>query len=299
MNALIDFASYPIVNVLPKLLRDKTSGENILLATDAYVGIPAKTPICIEHVSLFQPRTSKSQESQNFRTKQRAEVFTPAWLCNRMNNICDNEWFEQSGLFNIETENGWQVNPTPISFKKPNDWRKYVESLRLEITCGEAPYIISRYDSCTGEIIPLEARIGVLDRKIRIISENVKTEENWLAWVVRAFQSVYGYEFQGDNLLIARANLLSTFTEYLQHYWSRKATQKELETLTEIIVWNFWQMDGFSMTIPYSKPKPEALQLNLFALDSIDEHQSPSDCLIFDWKSNKSIFFKDLKVQEL
>ena len=41
----------------------------------------------------------------------------------------------------------------------------------------------------------------------------------WLKWALRAFQSVYGYEYQGDNLLIARINILMTFVEYLDYRW--------------------------------------------------------------------------------
>ena len=49
---------------------------------------------------------------------------------------------------------------------------------------------------------------------MRVVSENAKNEDEWLKWTVRAFQSVYGYEFQGDNLLLlARENLLHTFID--------------------------------------------------------------------------------------
>lgn len=57
-----------------------------------------------------------------------------------------------------------------------------MDSKRLEITCGEAPYIVSRYDAATGEIIPIERRIGILDRKLRVVNENTETEEDWLFW---------------------------------------------------------------------------------------------------------------------
>ena len=40
------------------------------------------------------------------------------------------------------------------------------------------------------------------------------------------FQSVYGYEYQGDNLLIARMNLLYTLADYIEAKWHRQATQK-------------------------------------------------------------------------
>ena len=52
-----------------------------------------------------------------------------------------------------------------------------VVAFRLEISCGEAPYLVSRYDTVTGETIPISQRIGLLDRKLRVISENTDTEE--------------------------------------------------------------------------------------------------------------------------
>lgn len=48
--------------------------------------------------------------------------------------------------------------------------------MRLEISCGEAPYLVSRYDSVTGKTIKIKNRIGLLDRKLRIVSENIEEE---------------------------------------------------------------------------------------------------------------------------
>ena len=60
-------------------------------------------------------------------------------------------------------------------------WQKYVDARVLEITCGEAPFLVSRYDVETGEVIPVPDRIGLLDRKLRTVNENAQTEENWLS----------------------------------------------------------------------------------------------------------------------
>lgn len=49
--------------------------------------------------------------------------------------------------------------------KKDRTWQKYVDERRLEITCGEAPYLVSRYDAVSGEPLELKDRIGMLDRK--------------------------------------------------------------------------------------------------------------------------------------
>ena len=167
----------------------------------------------------------KELEAQKLRQRIKAEVFTPAWIVNMMNNNCDSEWF------------------------------------------GE---FVSRYDTTTGELIPIENRIGILDRKLRVVTENTQKQEEWLCWAIKAFKSVYGYEYQGDSLLIARANLLHTFSEYLKNKWGREATSEEIKEITNIVVWNFWQMDGLTSLVPLRKPKPKASQLDLFATERED-----------------------------
>ena len=189
----------------------------------------------------------------------------------------------------------WTVSTDPVTFPEGKDWKQYVDSRRLEITCGEAPYIVSRYDTSMGEIIPIERRIGILDRKLRIVNENAADEAEWFKWAFRAFQSVYGYEYQGDNLLIARMNLLYTLADYIEAKWHRQATRKELEKFLNVICWNFWQMDGLNDTPPYGIPSDEVVQMSLFD----DEEETADDeivyCKIYDWRKDISKLFKSLK----
>lgn len=153
-----------------------------------------------------------------------------------MNNALDADWFrglgagESAGQFTVELPQGWQTVETPVQFPvckgRTPAWVQYVQSRRLEVTCGEAPFLASRYDAATGEMIPVARRIGVLDRKLRVVSENAATEEEWRKYATHAVQSTYGYEYQGDNLLLARVNLLLTYAEHLQARWQRKPTKK-------------------------------------------------------------------------
>lgn len=98
---IISLDEYPVRNVLPYLLLDKTTGNNIIFATNAYTSysIYEKTPITVQllkkHPSLIQPRVLKKAEEQAKRTRTKAEVFTPSWICNKMNNHCDEEWFHK------------------------------------------------------------------------------------------------------------------------------------------------------------------------------------------------------------
>ena len=113
----------------------------------------------------------KAEEEQAARTKSKAEVFTPSWVVCYMNNKCDDDWFGRENVFNTLSGEHWESTKEPVYFKKERDWQRYVDSRRLEITCGEAPYLVSRYDAATGEELPIENRIGILDRKLRVVNE--------------------------------------------------------------------------------------------------------------------------------
>lgn len=307
MEKLIDISSYPVANVLDLLLQDKSTKKNIIWATDTYEelgeGFTDKVQInadaLLQRPDLIRPRIQKSQEAQAQRTRKKAEVFTPAWLCNQMNNYCDDDWFGRSGVFNTENDDHtWTVSEGKIEHPKNKKWQHYVDSRRLEITCGEAPYLVSRYDVSTGElIVPPIRRIGILDRKLRIVNENTDTYEEWLKWTIRAFEASYGYEYQGDNVLIARINLLLTFIDYYEERWERKPDGKLLLQMANKIAWNIWQMDGLKGTVPLGKPYEEFKQMTLFETDSItDEDETEAvPCRISDWRSKTSLKFMDLK----
>ena len=206
MENLIDLKSYPVNKVLPILLEDKTTKENIIFATDSYESkgpeYSANSHITVGDIAGIDPldlqsRAYKGQEDQSARTKKRAEVFTPSWICNRMNNDLDEEWFGRRDVFNVEGDKTWETNPEKVPFSEGKTWQEYVLSRRLEITCGEAPFLVSRYDTTSGEIIlPPERRIGLLDRKLRVVKENTDDEETWLEWAYKAFQAYMDMNFK-------------------------------------------------------------------------------------------------------
>jgi len=301
---------------LPMLLKDKTTRKNIIFATDSYADrgeqFAAEHEITEELLPFLdlKPRILKSQEEQALRTRKKAEVFTPAWLCCKMNNHCDEEWFGRQDVFNHLEGELWTVTTDQITFPKKKTWKHYVDSRRLEITCGEAPYVVSRYDAASGEPIALENRIGILDRKLRIVNENTTEYEDWEKWTIRAFQSVYGYEWQGDSLLIARINLLMTLQEYYTARWDDDADEKHLKKLARkvanIIAWNFWQMDGLKGNIPFGEPKKKYEQIDMFSmmdmvvpLETTEEKttigENKAECKIFDWRADKSVKFSSIK----
>lgn len=310
--------------LLTVLLKDHTLSTperqvNIFWATDNYAdrgaGYQYADEITVEKITgdngmVIVPRSLKTRQQQQQRSREMAEVFTPSWICNAQNNLVDNEWFGREGVFN--TENGdhtWAVNPTPVLFPEGRTWRDYVRDTRLEITCGEAPYVVSRYDTVSGEPIPIERRIGLLDRKLRVISENVDNSADWLKWAQVAFQNVYGFEWQGDNLLLARENLLMTFVDYFKAKFGKEPLLKSLLYIAYIISWNFWQMDGLKGVVPGTCGERRQIVADLFGETEVVSQcdgckngdirrHNGSYCLIRDWgaktENKKKIRFIDL-----
>lgn len=275
-----DILRLQFMGLLDDLLVDKTTGQNIIWGTDTYrdygEGYGCRDPIKPEliagvNASVIKTRARKAMEQQSERTRQHAEVFSPFWLCKKMCDYADDVWTGK-------------------------DWMAYVNSRRLEITCGEAPYLVSRYDVETGEAIPIHDRIGLLDRKLRQVSENTQTEEEWLEWAFRAFRAIYGYDYQGDNVLIARVNLLMTFEEYLWERWNRKPTIAEYRKLITVIAWNLWQMDGLTGMIPYGIAEDEYQEIDWFGMfsgEAIEENKQPR-CRVYNWTGGGSVEFLDL-----
>ncbi len=324
--------------ILKTLLCDRTTGRNIIWADNEYEalgdGYMGDDEITVEKITgmnsgVIKPRIAKEQEKQSQRTKSRAEVFTPSWLCNQMNNDLDEAWFGRRDVFNTEIvaddgANTWTPTSDPIEFlkSKGHGWRAYVEAPRLEITCGEAPFVCSRYDTVTGDELPVSERVGFLDRKLRVVTEKTKTRKEWVRRALDALRATYGFEYQGDNLLIARINVLETFAEHLRNRWGSDPQQDELEQAAWIVSWNFWQMNGFTDAVPTNKmgaevestlgtfeePEPEPIQPSLFDLfDDVfldetteeTEEEEPKEtvplCVIYDWQNGEPFEFATLK----
>ena len=283
-------------DVLSALLRDRSqpnSTGSIIWATGAYanhgVGYAGSDMMTVETVrhlvsiGELVSRCEKDADTQRRRTADKAEVFTPSWLCNDMiNGIEEYEFGEGARPFNDESDGlrGWKATVGEISFPdggatggagsgkklvpaKPR-WYRYIGLRCLEITCGEAPYLTSRYDAVTNEPIPQAERIGFLDRKIRVAVENTPagSAERKKA-IDRALSSVYGFEYQGDNLFLARMNILLTWHEAAYgteggegnapHRHGDGDRWDEIDALTEAantISRNIVQMDGITLTVP-------------------------------------------------
>lgn len=250
------------------LLVDRTTKRNIIWATDSYKEygeeFESKKQIKPELVTgkrfgkLIQPRAIKSREEQRRRTRENGEVFTPLNIVKRMNKEID-----KADNFQLD-ESNWQI---------------YIAELKLEIACGEAPFIVSRYDPVAhGTIKDLKDRVGFLDRKLRIISEYCNKPKEWLKWTKTAYQSSYGYDWQGDSLLIARENLLYTLMDYYKAKFNHNPSLKVQHEFAKIISWNIFQMDGLKYVTPMSCHHEVKTTLGEFTLfgtnpDTVEEYE--------------------------
>lgn len=239
--------------LLDILLFDRTRStavkkHNILWATDSYASHKATDEIKIPDITgdntyLIQPRIAKTKAEQKARTQDKAEVFTPREIVAEMNQQAD-----------------WAGPNWPTD---KNNWQDYVAELHLEITCGEAPFIVGRYNATSGKkVLKLGDRVGFLDRKLQTVSKYCDDKTEWLTWTKIAYQSSYGYEWQGDNLLLARENLLYTFIDYWNDKFPAELIDLDkpvddahieiLKDIAEIISWNIFQMDGIKFVVPMS-----------------------------------------------
>jgi hypothetical protein len=253
-------------DVFEILLLDQTTKQNIFWATDNYEHLgndyQFSSSITTDLITgkngkLIMPRVLKGKMLQHYRVKNMAEVFTPSWICNEQNNVVDNSWFQRKNVFNKSKLNSdgtssWKTNSEKIIFSNGKSWIDYINKNVLEVSCGEAPYLTSRYDITTGKFIKIKNRIGLLDRKLRVVSENVETIEEWLDAATISFESTYGFEWQGDSLLLAREALLFSFIEYFVDKFKIEPELHYIKNIAHIISWNIWQMDGLKGVIPNS-----------------------------------------------
>ena len=263
--------------ILDNLLSDRTTNKNIRWGTDnySYLGSDYSEDREIKvdlitgwHDGLIQPRADKANDVQLARTRNRAEVFTPSWIVEKqVNAVLDD-------MLDIDLE-------------------QFLSTKWLEITCGEGPYMVNRYDMISGNIIPLKERAGFIDRKFRRLNQEIEDSNEWLRLAIIIYQSSYGYEYQGDSLLLARENLLLTFMDNFFYMFGAVPPEDVQLHITDIISMNVFQMDGLTYQVPYSDDGRESVQLSLF--EEIEEgSKEPMEARIYLWHKKQTVNFKDL-----
>lgn len=282
-NALYQF--FP--EILDILLRDRTTSfytkkkRNIVWANNNYQEFGEKYQancqitenlITGEMGNLIVPRALKSKAQQKERTKSKAEVFTPSWVIQKQNDALDENFLK-------------------------DDLITYISRAWLEITCGEAPYIANRYEMATGKIIPINEWVGFVDRKLKRINQEIHNKKKWQEFAKKAYQASFGFEWNGDSLLLARENLLFTYRDYYFEKWQSEPEYDDLKQIAQIISYNIFQMDGLTQCIPLTQKKEIIVnqQADLFAdvkLQTITIHQGQR-VKIKDWKTKKMVDFME------
>lgn len=272
--------------ILDILLIDRTTStskkkKNIIWANENYVKFGSKSYAATAQMlpelvtgrmgNIIKPRALKSKEMQKERTKSKAEVFTPIWIVKKQNDEIEKDYIN-------------------------DDLETYVKRTWLEITAGEAPYMATRYDMETDEIVPLTKRVGFVDRKLKRINAEVDDKAEWQRLVVEAYKSSYGFEWNGDSLLIARENLLYTYRDYYFQKWLEEPTYGLFADIAEIISYNLFQMDGLKYIIPLTEKREKILevQISLFDYEESEEQwriKPGKRVKIMNWETNKMEFF--------
>lgn len=272
--------------ILDILLIDRTTStprktKNIIWANDHYIkyGYNAYAPTAEMKRELVTgimsniivPRSLKTNSLKKERTKEKAEVFTPTWVVKRQNDEVDKDFLN-------------------------DDLATYINRKWLEVTCGEGPYMTTRYDMDTGVIIPIEERVGFVDRKLSRINKEITDKVEWQQLAEVAYKSAYGFEWNGDSLLLARENLLYTYRDYYMDKWGDEPSVESLKKIAEIISYNVFQMDGLKYIIPLSDQQEKIVhvQLSLFDDDEIVTETNVSTGVrvkVMNWETNRLEFF--------
>jgi len=272
--------------ILDILLVDRTASTskqqvNIIWANDSYVqyGVKEFAPtaqmfpelVTGKMNQIIKPRALKSLELKKERTKAKAEVFTPTWVVKKQNDIVDQNFMT-------------------------DDLETYVNRTWLEIACGEAPYMATRYDMETGKSVSLAERVGFVDRKLRRINADVNDAANWQRLAEAAYKSSYGFEWSGDSLLLARENLLYTYRDYYIAKWGKEPNYAFVKNIAIIISYNIFQMDGLKCIIPLSATRKKVVSSEISLFDDEDTEEKwivkPGKRVkVMDWVNNKMEFF--------
>src|SRR5699024_982819 len=135
---------------------------------------------------------------------------------------------------------------------------------------------------------------GLIDVKFKKLNKEIESEEEWLKLAIEIYKASYGYEYQGDSLLLARENLILTFIDNYFYMFGAFPKDKLLKEITKIISLNVFQMDGLTYEVPYSDGGTGdfGTQLSLFEEIETEDNITPKLARIKLWGIDKTIKFK-------
>ena len=81
----------------------------------------------------------------------------------------------------------------------------------------------------------------------------------------------------------------------MEYRFTKKPSDEQLIQIAKIISWNKWQMDGITMTAPYSQRTKNNTQISLFDFDDTDNSEVEAiPCKIYDWRAKNSLEFRSM-----
>ena len=125
--------------VLSSLLKDRTTRRNIIWASGEYEqfgnGFAPYDEITSKKITgqrVIVPRVVKSAERRAQRAKEKAEIFTPSWICKKMNDLVDDAWFEDAGLADSPKKDEVGLTSERIELLADKDrWKEYIDRTML------------------------------------------------------------------------------------------------------------------------------------------------------------------------
>lgn len=231
------------------LIRDHSTGNNIIFACKSYPNKSFSDQITVKDIKMFVPRREKAIEEQNERKEINGEVFTPHVIVKMM----------ASDLYD-ECD---------------------IHSLTLEPCCGEAPFIADLYDRVDGHCIDFDNRTGLLDMKCK----KCKSAED----ILDSLKSSYGVELQGDSLYLGRMNAVQDAYEWYDHLFGACPDEKTVDNMCEIVAWNIIQMDMLTFKTPTEDNNEEMCDPRIMSLWDDPVGNSPTWGIVADWQAGKPV----------
>lgn len=185
-------------------------------------------------VEQLRRRCDKSKTEQRARTKRRAEVFTPTSVVAYMVEQAE------SAKLGVTVE---ELDTVP--------WRDRIQLRSADMCCGEGAFMTTLYDPITGEDIPEPERVGVLDRKLRLVVENAPMSMA-TRYLLTALRTSYACELVGDNVILARMNVLLAWREAYCRVMGTSPSVAEMTEACEVICGTVMQVDVLTGMIPAS-----------------------------------------------
>lgn len=186
---------------------------------------------------------------------------------------------------------------TNDSRQSVTDEVSFVRKKWFEPNCGEAMVFTTTYSPVSGRQLPIEDRTGLLDAKLRVVSQTCHNQDLWLLFARYAVGSCYGFSLQGDVLFLARVNILNSVLDAFKKKFNRAPDFSDVEYFAHIISWNFFQLDGSNLSVPHHSIQHGAPLYTPIAEEA--DPNSPVSPIVYDWEHMTTLKLKTLMESSL